>query len=163
MPAARDSDASARTCVTSGWWASILAGGCAMAVISTLATWMSDGRSWCRLLVECAWSSVLGRFELLIVHWSIQRFLVRQWVRCCQSTKALVLFPLQRNAWSSVVHAMRQSPGAFGPTATEALFSDPVTDSRPALFCFRIQYMFASVYGLVEFPVFLREKMDYGS
>ena len=77
--------------------------------------------------MESAWSSVLGRFELLIVHWSIQRFLVRQWVLCCQSTKAWVLFPLQRNAWSSVVHVLRQST------------------------------------GFVEFQVFLREKVDYGS
>ena len=54
-----------------GKWrrASILAGSCAMASISTLSTWLSDGLSWCRLLVESAWSSVLSRFELLIVHW----------------------------------------------------------------------------------------------
>ena len=42
-----------------------------MASISTLATWMFDGLSWCRLLVESAWSSVLSRFELPIVHWYV--------------------------------------------------------------------------------------------
>ena len=42
-----------------------------MASISTLATWLSDGLSCCRLLVESAWSSVLSRFELLIVHWYV--------------------------------------------------------------------------------------------
>ena len=35
------------------------------------ATWSSDGLSWCRLLVESAWSSVLIRFELLTVHWYV--------------------------------------------------------------------------------------------
>ena len=56
-----------------GKWrrASILAGGFAMVSISTLATWISDGLSWCRLLVESAWSSVLSRFELPIVHWYV--------------------------------------------------------------------------------------------
>ena len=46
-----------------GRWrmATILAGGCAMVSISTLAIWHSDGLSWCRLLVESAWSSVLSR------------------------------------------------------------------------------------------------------
>ena len=33
--------------------------------------WSSDGLSWCRLLVESAWSSVLSRFELLTVHWHV--------------------------------------------------------------------------------------------
>ena len=42
-----------------------------MASISTLATWFSDGLSWCRILVASAWSSVLSRFELLIVHWYV--------------------------------------------------------------------------------------------
>ena len=42
-----------------------------MASISTLATWSGDGLSWCRLLVESAWSSVLIRIELLTVHWYV--------------------------------------------------------------------------------------------
>ena len=32
-----------------------------MASMSTFAIWLSDGLSWCRLLVESAWSSVLSR------------------------------------------------------------------------------------------------------
>ena len=99
-----------------GKWrrASILAGGCAMACISTLATWLSDGLSSCLLVVESAWSSVLSRsrvahrplvrMAVTVVWWLDVCFgawfdsgymLCDTWVlmSCCQSTKAWVLFP----------------------------------------------------------------------
>ena len=53
-------------------------------------------------------------------------------VLCCQSTKAWVLFPLQRNAWSSVVHVLRQSTDwlNFWFFYVKRWITDPEIDSR---------------------------------
>ena len=43
------------------------------------------------------------------------------WIDSGYTFAPIYFFRLQRNAWSSVVHAMRQSPGAFGLTAQKTV------------------------------------------